>query len=214
MSVKIEIKSRPGLFITVDEEVAEKVGHWGWCLNNRGYVFAHIPGSGDIYTTGKRYLLSHAVFLVMTGKLPEKGQEVDHLNHDIYDNRMKNLHLGTRSDNMRNRLKRTGKQFRWVHHDKRDGSYTGGVHLFKEKKDIFIKGQQRKGTSIEDAARCGDCIAYLIGGFYKGIFNFPDESFVSKWHGLTQSNRDKITARLYEYGFLNNATRMLVQVAA
>jgi hypothetical protein len=48
MSVQIEIKSLLEVFMTLDKEVAEKIGHRGWCLNDPGYVDAHFPDSGRL----------------------------------------------------------------------------------------------------------------------------------------------------------------------
>jgi hypothetical protein len=211
MSTRIEIKSRPGTFITLDDDVAEKIGHWGWWLLPKGYVSAHIPGSGE---HGRKVRLARAVMWATTGQFPPKGMDVDHINHDLLDNRIENLRVVTRTLNQRNQLKRKGEQFKWVRRLKFDtGIYLRGhVCLTKNGRCIDIYGKARKDTPIKKVAREGDCIAYLVGGYHKDIFNFPNESFISKWHRLTPSNRDKITTRLYNLGFLNNATRMLVQV--
>jgi hypothetical protein len=51
---------------------------------------------------GTRYCVHRLIFLYMTGTLPDKSLDVDHINMIRNDNRWCNLRLATRSENMRN----------------------------------------------------------------------------------------------------------------
>jgi hypothetical protein len=50
----------------------------------------------------KPYPTHHLVWLMHHGELPEQGYDVDHINMDRSDNRIENLRLATRSQNMMN----------------------------------------------------------------------------------------------------------------
>jgi hypothetical protein len=66
---RIEIKSKLGTFITLDD-VAEKIGNWGWHTGTKGDIRAHLRGSRKGY---RRWVsLSHMVILIKTGRgVPE-----------------------------------------------------------------------------------------------------------------------------------------------
>jgi hypothetical protein len=185
----IEIKSRPGVFFKLDDEVAEKIGHWGWCLNSKGYVQSHLPGSGH---KSKRVLCSRAVIWAGRGEWPPSDMDVDHVNHDPLDNRMSNLREVSTSGNMRNCIGQRGRssRFKGVH---RCGKWLYG------RVGIRIEGKNRYVTSSnteneEEAARAYDCICHKIGGFL--VYNFPDESFEEKWERIGGRQRAQINHSL------------------
>jgi hypothetical protein len=187
MSVKIEIKSRPGTFIMLDEEVAEKIGHWGWCLRFNGYVYAHLPKSGY---KGKAVRLSRAVIWAVTGEWPKKGMDVDHINHDKLDNRMENLRVVTRSINNRNLLKREGaaSQFQGVYWNKTNKKWVAQAGVRIDGKAHTVGSSMTADEII--AAKCADCIRDLVGGWLPR--NFPDLTFQEKWKVIGEKQRRKI----------------------
>jgi hypothetical protein len=185
--VQIEIKAHKGTFITLDKDVSDKIGSWGWCLDSKGYAMAHLPKSGK---KGKMVQLAPAVIWAVTGKWPDKGQEVDHINHDILDNSYENLHLGSKSDNMRNMNKQEGASSEfygvyWCGRDKRWIAQTGvriGGKLYN------IRASQT--PDIEIAKLCADCMRDLIGGFLPR--NYPDRIFLDKWREIGEKQRRQI----------------------
>jgi hypothetical protein len=199
--VKIEIKRHPGVFITLDKEVAEKIGQWGWQLQPTGYVQAYLPGSGR--KNQKKVQLSNAVVWASTGKWPEKGMDVDHIHHDKLDNRLKELRVVPHSINQRNWLPRKGCS----------SKYKGVSRVYGSKFFGYAKscGKMVFGSLTGDeeiAARVRDCITYLIGGFL--LPNFPDESFESKWERIGGKQRKQI---LHSLGRNNLITDTVLQTA-
>ena len=69
-----------------------KVGDIAGGLNQRGYVV--------IWTNGRSYLAHRLAWLYVYGKFPELN--IDHINHDITDNRINNLREATQLQNVWN----------------------------------------------------------------------------------------------------------------
>ena len=65
----------------------------GW-INGQGYKY--------IMVLGETYSAHRLAWLYVYGELPEF--QIDHINHDRSDNRIKNLRSVTHSENQRNRL--------------------------------------------------------------------------------------------------------------
>jgi hypothetical protein len=192
--IQIEIKSRPGVFITLDKEVAEKIGHWGWYIGTDKYVYARLPGSGR--KNKKDVKCSRAVIWAVTGEWPPVGSEVDHIHHRILDNRFNELRVTNASGNRRNQLTRKGCKYQGVGFDKRKGTWRGHVCLFEEGKDKQIIASVTKDE--DTAARARDCIAHKIGGFL--MYNFPDETFEEKWRIIGDKQRTQILHSLEKNG--------------
>ena len=96
-----------------DEHFANKTSLW---LTSRGYV--------ELQINGTHYLLHR---LIMRA---EKGQYVDHINHDKLDNRRSNLRVCTQSQNLGNRNLNTNNK-------------TGfkGVSKFRDKWRVYVAKQ-------------------------------------------------------------------------
>ncbi len=82
-------------------------GEFTWKLKRRGVGIGkagdkHSSGYARIKVDGKRYYAHRLAFLWMTGELPKRGQEVDHINHIRDDNRWENLRLVDHRNNRRN----------------------------------------------------------------------------------------------------------------
>ena len=63
-------------------------------LGSDGYV--------RLMVNGKRYLSHRLIWCLMTGKMPPKEMQIDHINRTKNDNRPQNLRIATPSENMRN----------------------------------------------------------------------------------------------------------------
>jgi hypothetical protein len=199
----VEIKSRPGVFIKFDDVVAEKIGHWGWCLMKNGYVVAHLPGSGQ---KSNMVLCGRAVIWAVTGEWPRKGMEVDHINHDKLDNQAINLREVSPSINQRNRIPVKGK-YKWVPFEERRGTYVGSVHLRVNGKPIKLYSSRTKNR--KQAAQAADCISELLGGF---LFpNFPKVSFEEKWKRIGEGQRSQILHSIESHGFMNERAKILTE---
>jgi hypothetical protein len=187
MSTQIEIKSHPGTFVTLDDDVADKIGDWGWCLNGAGYAFGRVPGSGF---RGRSRPCTHAAIWARTGQWPPKGTVIDHINHDKLDNRISQLRYVTYSINSRNMLKREGttSKYKGVYFNHTQGKYIGRVGIRIEKKIKHIISSITQDEAL--AAMCADCIRDLVGGFIPR--NFPELSFLEKWKSIGEPQRRQI----------------------
>jgi hypothetical protein len=189
--VLIEINSRPGVFLKLDKEVAEKIGDWCWHFSRGGYLVSHIPKSGH---PGKKIRCARAVIWAATGEMPPSDMQVDHINHDKLDNRMCNLRVVTPSINARNQTGRSKRksQYSSIHFDTRDGYWQGYSVIKVNGKNTAVLSSRTKDE--EEAARARDCIAHKIGGFL--VYNFPDESFEEKWDRIGERQRAQINRSL------------------
>ena len=131
-----------------------KVGDIAGGLNQRGYVV--------IWTNGRSYLAHRLAWLYVYGEFPELN--IDHINHDITDNRISNLRQATQLQNVWNsKIK--------------NSSETGvkGVTKDKRKKSTFYARCRVNGEHVylgafstkEDAGKAYDDFARsLHGEFY------------------------------------------------
>jgi hypothetical protein len=210
-SVKIEIRKHKGSFITVDEAAADEVSDYGWWLRYDGYVQAYMKGSG----TGKRrnVQLSHVVIHAMTGKWPEKGMEVDHLNHDPLDNRMENLRVVTKSGNQRNKNKLEGasSEFHGVYWNSLRQKWLGQVGMRIDGKIRLVRSSLT--PDIEIAKLCADCIRDLVGGWVPR--NYPERIFLDKWKAIGEKQRRKIFKDMVRHNIpIHDNTIFIAQKAA
>ena len=77
----------------VDTDDLEKVKQFKWYLTNHGYVMTTMRGHKNIFL--HRFLMN----------CPD-DKVVDHINHDITDNRKSNLRICTQKENMQNLRKK------------------------------------------------------------------------------------------------------------
>jgi hypothetical protein len=192
---QIEIKSRKGTFTTIPNEVLEAAKGYSWHLN-KGYVVAYVKGSGG--KNPKKILLHQLVIYVMTGKWPEKGMVVDHLNHDKLDNRMVNLRVVTKSVNDKNRNKQEGasSQFQGVIWHKVGRKWFAMAQVRIDGKDHRIYSSLTPDENI--AAKCADCIRDLVGGWVPR--NYPERLFEEKWQAIGEGQRRQILHSIEKNG--------------
>lgn len=119
-----------------------RVGKPIGCPNNGGYVKIHIDG--------KYYSAHRLVWLLVHGEIPEYPTwEIDHVNGDRGDNRLKNLRKVTKSDNQRNGARRVNNRsgvtgVNWVRSKRRwiariwDGPHHRYLGAFKNLEDARI----------------------------------------------------------------------------
>jgi hypothetical protein len=188
MTVQIEIKSRPGTFTTIPDEVAEAAKGYSWYLNRKGYVMAYVKGSKP-----RKFIYLHRlVIYVMTGKWPEKGMEVDHIDHDPLNNRMENLEVKTKSGNMRNRNKSEGasSQLQGVFWNKLRQKWFAMATVMIDGKKCHIHSSTTDDEIL--ASVCADCIRHLVGGWHPSKLNYPERIFLDKWREIGEGQRRQI----------------------
>jgi hypothetical protein len=187
MSVRIEIKSQPGTFATIPDEVEEAAKEYSWCIKD-GYVWARVRKSKP----QKWIYLHQLVIYVMTGKWPEKGMDVDHINHDPLDNRMCNLRVVTRSGNMRNmnKYEGTASQLQGVFWDKKGQKWfaKAGVSIDGKVHNIY------SSLTLDEviAGKCADVIRLLIGNWHPSKLNNPELTFFDKWYHIGKDQQEQI----------------------
>lgn len=81
-----------GKYSLVDDEDYEHLSQYNWFYTNNGYAESRMG-------TGKLQKLHRIIMKAPTGK------EVDHINHNLLDNRKMNLRICTHKENMANRLR-------------------------------------------------------------------------------------------------------------
>lgn len=64
------------------------------------------PDGYSVVAYGKSHLMIHRVVWTMFNRQMVKGEDIDHINGDRSDNRIENLRLCSRSDNLKNAQKR------------------------------------------------------------------------------------------------------------
>ncbi len=82
------------LYWKIDVKYKTKKGEMAGSLHSTGYV--------TLRYRKKAFYAHRVIFEMFNGKIP-KGMRIDHINNIESDNRIENLRLATRSQNMRNR---------------------------------------------------------------------------------------------------------------
>ncbi|UGO52592.1 HNH endonuclease [Klebsiella phage vB_KpnD_Opt-817] len=82
------------LFWTIKPSAKVFVGDEAGSINDEGYI--------KVMYRRKSYPAHHIVWVMHNGEIPD-GYEIDHENHIRSDNRIENLRLVTRLDNMKNK---------------------------------------------------------------------------------------------------------------
>lgn len=151
-----ELNLTRGRVAFVDDDDFDRLSKFRWSVDGRGYVCRGqwIPGEN---TT--RVLKLHRE--VMN---PPKGQPVDHINGNTFDNRKANLRVCTWAENSANCKKKGPHRFRGV--TKRGDAWMAQIkHLYK----VYNLGTFK---TIEQAAFAYDKRAAVLFGEFARL-NFP-----------------------------------------
>ena len=111
-----------GLFTRYDS------GMKNYVVNSHGYK--------QIKIDGKSYRAHRLAWLYMTGHMPEKGEEIDHINHVKHDNRWVNIRLVDKLENSKNISKRKSTICQGVGWHKKKSQWRARITV--EKKEIFL----------------------------------------------------------------------------
>lgn len=143
-----------GRFAIIDECDAKLVSRYLWgtipSRDGNGYALGHIPGS-------KKYVLMNRLIL---GVEDEPDVEVDHKSRNTLDNRRSNLRRATRTENARNKRRRSSSRnkYKGIRYEKREQKWRARICV----EGKYINGQYYE-TEIE-AAHEYDRLAHLHHG--------------------------------------------------
>jgi len=121
-----QIELTQGMFALVDDEDFEELNQFNWCFA-QGYAVRKITISGKRQNQGMHRLITNC---------PD-GFEVDHINHDMLDNRKANLRVCRHSENVYNQKVRTYAKtsvYKGVYFHKRDGKWIAQIQLNNKRK--------------------------------------------------------------------------------
>ena len=162
----IELPS--GQRVIVDASDAEMLSHWKWNLGSAGYAQTSFHSRGFSTTSYMHRMLA----------LPSPGEEVDHINGDLLDNRRSNLRACSRAENQRNRScqRNNTSGFKGVRWDSRRGRWRAQLNYF---------GRQLHLGCFDDpveAARAYDREARRRHGRFARL-NFPGGGLMTEYLG-------------------------------
>lgn len=117
---KIKVSNLNKYFL-VDSHIYKKLKKYKWFFNikNKKYKKGYIQRTQHIYISKNKYKRK-TIYLHRYLTNASKGFEVDHINGNVFDNRLKNLRIVSHKDNMKNRKSVRGATSKHV-----------GIHLHK-----------------------------------------------------------------------------------
>lgn len=148
-------------YALVDEDDYEALNQFKWHRNSNGYVGRSVRVIG-----GQLCVLLHRQ--ITNAK---HGQYVDHISHDILDNRKCNLRLCTNGENMRNRKSlqiNNTSGYQGVSWSERDRVWSAYVYVDNMKQNCG------DFDNPEEAAVARDAAAIRLHGEFVSL-NFPKE---------------------------------------
>jgi hypothetical protein len=156
----ISTKKHPNTYSLVDDEDYDYLNQWKWSLNGCGYIRRHFSSNGR-----RKDLYLHRVIM----KSPN-GLSIDHINHNLLDNRKSNLRTCCHRENMLNRKKR-----RFVNKEKNEIPTSKYIGVFRDKVNkgwVSVVTIKRKivykrifDTEIEAAITYNRMARKLLGEF-------------------------------------------------
>lgn len=123
----------------IDKEDFEKVKKYTWQVNKKGYIYTQ-------YKSKKIFL--HRIVMGVHGEY-WVNKRVDHINHDVTDNRKSNLRIVTSSQNTMNAKVRSdsGTQIKGVYKRKNCDRYE--VNIYKDGKSYYLGLYKTLDEAIE-----------------------------------------------------------------
>lgn len=144
-----------------------------FCISTIWLYQRHNWGPNQKYLRRKDYSKvphRHYMFHREIFNLQDPDKHVDHINHDTYDNRLENLRIGTRTENIRNSRKRknSNSPFKGVQvRGKIKKSYRAYIYINKKRVILGVY------HTAEEAALAYDKKAKLVHKEY-ACLNFPE----------------------------------------
>lgn len=155
-----EIKLTQGQVAIIDDEDYELISQYKWYAHRCGHTFYARTNK-----TKKEKLSMHSLILAA-----QKGQEIDHINHNGLDNRRENLRFCTKQHNNANQIKTRGtSRFKGVYWNKTKKKWQAGIEF--NSKGFYLG----RFCSEEEAARAYDKKALELYGEF-ACLNFPNEA--------------------------------------
>lgn len=191
-----EIKLTRDKFALVDDEDYENLNQYKWTFHAQGYAYNQSILGNKICVLMHR-LITNA----------QKGQFVDHINHNKLDNRRENLRVCSQSQNGGNSImsKNNTTGYKGVSFDKKSQNYHAYIMLNRKRINLG------RFDNAKDAAIAYDIKAKEIWGEF-ALINLPEASkddtlriskllsgteiknsgeYTSKYRGVSFSSRDK-----------------------
>jgi hypothetical protein len=146
----------------INDSLFSTLSEYCWHTSTTGYVVNRMVREDGEKTTIRMHRL---VWELVNGPIPE-GMDVDHINNDRLDNRIENLRLATRSQNLANTPDRYENQhgYRGVAR-RRSGKYRG--YVWKDSKQHWTQTVD----TPEEAAQLRDELALELHGEF-AVLNF------------------------------------------
>ncbi|QKF94198.1 HNH endonuclease [Fadolivirus algeromassiliense] len=191
--MEIKLGGKKGGITIVSEDDFELVSKYKWYQNNSGYVIGKI--------NRKNYLIHR--FLLN----PSDNEEIDHINHNILDNRRENLRIMTPQEHKKNqkmkKLDSSSKYF-GVQYIKKIKKYEALVHHDGKKHIIGYSESEIKAAEMRDI--------YILQNKFNNLqLNFPEKKEIyetsnhvieckqrsSKYIGVCKKSNGKFRAVIY-----------------
>lgn len=128
-TIELHGKYGKGKFMLVSDEDYDNLASRSWVVSVEGYPQTNILYQED-GEKKQRTTLAHRMIMN-----PDKGLDVDHINHDKLDNRRENLRIATRKQNSYNQSLRSNKTSKYKGVSKRDGVWVANICVdYKQKR--------------------------------------------------------------------------------
>lgn len=138
-------RSRLHGYAVVDDEFYDELVCWLWKVNPGGYACRNIKGGGSV-----------RMHRQIMGLVPGDGFDVDHINHDILDNRRENLRVVTRAQNLQNRRagnKGARSPYRGVSFCKQTGRWSACVVIDRQMHWLGRHDTEEQAAAVASAFR-------------------------------------------------------------
>lgn len=142
-----------GKFALIDDNAPEEITLHKWQFDGRYAMRFEKTAEGKF----KKIFLHRAI------ANPDKGFQVDHINHNKLDCRRENLRICTHSENMQNRKPKKSKRFKGVQYYPKNNKF--GARITANGKTKFLG----LFSKAEDAAKAYDAAALSLFGEFARV---------------------------------------------